>query len=99
MTNQKNYNLITAGDAIKAFFRAYGLEDKILEAKIISLCDQVLGQTVIRTVDKISYRNHQLTISLKSAVVKQELEYNKTSVMNQINSALGVVAVKQVIIR
>ncbi len=90
---------MSVGDAIKAFFRTYGLEDKLMEAKIRSICDRVLGPVISKQVVRIAFRNGNLCIELKSAAMRQELEYNKTLIAGSINKELESRVVKSVTLR
>ena len=94
-----NNNLMSAGDAIRAFFKHYGLEDKIKEAKILSVCDKVLGPAIVRQVVKIYFRYGNLCIELKNAAMRQELEYNKTLMADNINQEMGERVVKSITLR
>ncbi len=91
--------MLTAGDAIKAFFKAYHLEDKILEVKIVSACDKVLGTAISKQLETIRFRNHILTLSLRNAALRQELEYRKSVIMQNINEEMGPGTVTKVVIR
>lgn len=90
---------MSTGEAIKAFLKAYRLEDKILEAKLKSLCDNVLGAAICKKVTDISFRNQTLTISVSSAALKQELEFSKSTIIDNLNKELGTISVKKVIIK
>lgn len=90
---------MSAADAIRAFFRQYRLEDKINEAKLRSVCDRVLGPVISKQVTQISFRNHTVSISVKSAALKQELEYQKSLIIENINVEMKKEIVKEVIIK
>lgn len=91
-------NTMSSGDAIKAFLKAYRLEDKIVEAKLRSLCDNVLGAVICRKVTDVSFRNHTLTIKVSSAALKQELDFRKSTIIDNLNKELGTETVKRLII-
>jgi hypothetical protein len=92
-------NLRTVGEAIREFLKAYDLEDRLTEAGLKAVCDQVLGPDISREVTGVSFRNHTLTISLKRSAMKQELEYSKSLIMNNINREMKQEIVHKVIIR
>lgn len=89
-------NTQSLGDAIKAFLKSYRLEDKINEVKLKVACNNVLGPAISKHVEKISYRNGTLNISLRSAALKNELNYSKSLIIENINKEMQQNIVKQI---
>lgn len=92
-------NTLTAGDAIRAFLKAYNLEDKMMETKILSVATSVLGDYVNNHLDKVVFRNHTLTLFIKNAALRQELEYSKSEIRLQINRELGTEIIHSLVVR
>jgi hypothetical protein len=92
-------NTMTIGEAIRAFLKAYDLEDKLAEAGLKAVCEEVLGPEISRELLDITFRRGTLTISFKSASIKQELEYSKSLIVTNINREMKKELVKKLIIR
>jgi hypothetical protein len=94
-----SYNTQSAGEAIAAFLKTYHLEDKLIESKIISECRSLFQSMGNGSLEKVTYKNGQLFLFVKSSPLRQELEYQKDLIIKQINEALGSSVIRKVFIR
>ena len=64
---------VTIGDAIVAFLRESGLEQPVLETRIVELWPEVMGDTVARLTRSVKIKNAMLIVHISSAALKAQL--------------------------
>lgn len=84
------------GDAVK---RA-GISRGILASRVVEefhkICRELYGDKTCKMIEHVSYRNKTLRIKCREAVVAQNLRFNKTRLINEINNALKGQAIKDI---
>jgi len=58
-----------------------------------------MGKTVARYTDKIKIHGQTLYIDTSVAPLRQELLYQKETIVRRVNEALGEVVIKEVVIK
>jgi hypothetical protein len=86
------------GDAMKKFLRSSKLHGDIQALQITDVWEQLMGKTIARYTDSIKIYGNKLYISTKVAPLKQELLFQKESIMLRVNEALKENVIKEVII-
>lgn len=87
------------GDIIKAVLRTHGLEDKLTETKIFSSWEKIMGPPIAKYTDRLSLKQGNLIVYLRSSVLRNELTYAKTKIIKMINEELGKPAVQDIVFR
>ncbi|HRZ42684.1 MAG TPA: DciA family protein [Bacteroidales bacterium] len=90
------HNFISAGDAIRAFLKTYHLEDKVMEARILAICRSMFEHMGKNSLSKATFHNGHLTLYISGAALRQEIGYQKSLIMNEINTELGEQVIKSV---
>lgn len=93
------HNIKSLGDAINEFIHEHKLEEKIYEVKIIDEWKKIMGHNASILTQSITLKNGKLTITLKSSVLRNELQMSKQRVITIINSYLGQNVVKDIIFK
>lgn len=93
------HNIKSIGDAIKEFIQENKLEEKIYEVKIIDEWKKIMGHNVAAYTQSINLKNGKLTVTLKSSVLRNELQMSKQKVITIINSYLGQGVVREIIFK
>jgi predicted nucleic acid-binding Zn ribbon protein len=93
------HNIKSLGDAIKEFIHENKLEEKIYEVKIVEEWKKIMGHNVAVYTQSLSLKNGKLTITLKSSVLRNELQMSKQKVITIINSYLGQGVIKEIIFK
>lgn len=96
---KRKSNEQSLGEVIKDYLRESGFQQKLDEIKIISEWDKVLGPTLAKYTDEVFVKNKQLHIRLKSATLRQELSYQKSELVKQLNDSVGREVVTDVILK
>ena len=96
---RRKSNQQTLGEVIQDFLRESGWQQKLDEVKIITEWDKVLGPTLAKYTEEVFINNKQLHIRLKSATLRQELSYQKSELVKQLNDAVGKEVITDVILK
>lgn len=96
---KRKSNEQSLADVIQDFLRESGWQQKLDEIKIITQWDKVLGPTLSKYTEHVFIKNKQLHIRLKSATFRQELSYQKTELIKQLNDSVGKEIITDVILK
>lgn len=72
---------------------------QMLEHRAIDLWKVVTGPTVVRATRAIYIKNSVMFVELNSSVIRNELIYSKSKVMENINSAVGQDIIQDIVSR
>jgi hypothetical protein len=87
------------GDALRKFLHQSQLKGSIQALQIEEVWEQIMGKTVARYTDKIKIHGNTLYIDTAIAPLRQELLYQKDTILRRVNEALGEVVIKDVVIK
>ena len=87
------------GEVIQDYLHESGWQQKLDEIKIISEWDKVLGPTLAKYTDEVFIKNRKLHIRIKSATLRQELSYQKSELIKQLNDSVGKDVITEVIFK
>ena len=87
------------GDALRKFLNQSQLKGSIQALQIEEVWEQIMGKTVARYTDKIRIHGQTLYVETTVAPLRQELLYQKETILRRVNEALGEVVVKEVVIK
>ena len=87
------------GDALRKFLHQSQLKGSIQALQIEEVWEQIMGKTVARYTDKIRIHGQTLYIDTAIAPLRQELLYQKETIVRRVNEALGEVVIKEVVIK
>jgi len=82
-------NQFSLGDALKKVIKKSGLDDTMNEHRLKDAWIKTVGDYCSKNTQSIHFANGELTVRITSAVVKQELLYAKTEVIEKLNVILG----------
>jgi predicted nucleic acid-binding Zn ribbon protein len=86
------------GEAIKEFLSKSKLKSYVQALQIEEVWEQIMGKTIAKYTDKIVIQGDKLIITTYVAPLKQELVYQKETIILRVNEALGEKVVKEVVI-
>jgi hypothetical protein len=90
---------ISIQEAIQQFLQKSRLKSGIQALRIEDVWEEVMGKTIAKYTDKIQIINGTLFISSVVAPLKNELLYQKDTIIERVNEALGEKLVKEVVIK
>lgn len=96
---KRKSNEQSLGEAIQDYLRESGWQQKLDEIKIITQWDKILGPTLAKYTEEVFIKNKQLHIRLKSATLREELSYQKSELVKQLNESVGKEVITDVILK
>ena len=81
-------NQQTIGAVIKKLLKNQKLEGRLQELDVLSNCEEVLGKNLMKYISDLSIKKGSLFIKVKSAVVRNELSYQKSEILKKINQKI-----------
>lgn len=86
-------------DAMKNFLKTSKLKSGIQAVQIEEVWEKIMGKTISRYTDKIQIAGTTLFITTNVAPLKNELLYQKNTIIQRVNEALGEQVIKEVVIK
>ncbi len=86
-------------EAMRQFLNNSRLKTGIQAAQITEVWEQIMGKTVSRYTNSIKIIGHTLYITTSVAPLKNELIYQRETIIKRVNEALGENAIKEVVIK
>jgi len=86
-------------DAVKHFFEALGIDQKMHEASVLARWEEYMGSAVAKRTEKKYIKNRVLHIELNSSVMRDELMHQKSEIVKKINAVAGVSIIDEVFLR
>lgn len=87
--NKRTANQSTVGELIDKLMKAYRLDGKLKEIDVIESWGEMMGIAVANRTKNIQIRNKTLFLTMDSAVMRDELSYGKTVIIERINQKAG----------
>ena len=97
MTRRSNDQ--TLKEAVEGMLKAYKLDDKMNQIKLIESWERVMGPTVSKRTVDIKIYERKLYVSLNSASLRQELFLEREKIRDLLNDEAGSVVIDEVVLR
>ena len=97
MKNNRNKDDFELSPLLEQFKHKYRLNAKLDAVEIEKLWHQELGQGVSNYTDKVEFKRTTLYVWLTSSVIREELSYGKTRIIEMLNTKLGKEVVKKIV--
>lgn len=94
MNDHNTHNL---GDLLKQVFKNNNLDDGLESSKIREIWFNSFTKSVREYTEKLYVRGSTLYVKIGSPALKQELMYNKSRLMSNINNELGKEIIKDIV--
>ncbi len=78
--------------------KAFKFNDRIVEISLVEVWERIVGIQIANQTHTLKFNKGILTVKVKSAPLKNDLFYMRTSLMQKINAEVGQELVKNVII-
>jgi len=86
-------------EAMQQFLKNSKLKTYMQAMQIEDVWEQIMGKTVAKYTDKIQITGSTLFITTSVAPLKNELVYQKETILQRVNEALGEKVIKEVVIK
>ena len=98
MLNFNSMGQFSLGEAIQQFLNQSRLKGSMQAFQIEEIWEKLMGKTISKYTEKIQIHGNRLYITTFVAPLKQELIYQKDTIRQRVNEALGEKIIKEVII-
>ena len=92
-------NQQSIGIVIKKLLKDQKLEGRLKELDVLELSKELLGKNLMKYINDLSVKNGTLIIKVRSAAVRNELSYQKSGIIKQINKQVGNKILKEIILK
>ena len=92
-------NQQSIGAVIRKLLKNQKLEGRLKELDVLKLSEELLGKNLMKYINDLSVKNGTLIIKVKSAVVRNELSYQKSEIIKKINEKVGNEILKEIILK
>ena len=92
-------NQQSIGAVIRKLLKNQKLEGRLKELDVLKLSEELLGKNLMKYINDLSVKNGTLIIKVKSAVVRNELSYQKSEIIKKINEQVGHEILKEIILK
>ena len=96
---RKHEDGIPLKKAIDGYFKAMGMDDKLIETKALSNWDVLMGEAVAKRTKKKYIKDKILFVEIESSVMREELMLEKSKIIDKFNGAAGKDLVKDLFLR
>jgi predicted nucleic acid-binding Zn ribbon protein len=77
------------GDLIDKLLKAYQLDGKMKEFDVISKWEEMMGRAVFLRTNQIYIKNKILFLQIDSSIMREELKYGKSVIIQRVNEYAG----------
>ena len=95
----KGNNNKTIGEIIKKLMKNPKISKKLDQLDALDIWKEIVGKTIVKYITEQKVYNNILYVKLKSAVVRNELSYKKSELINKINHKSGKTIITDIILK
>ncbi len=95
----KRFNQQIIGTVIKKLLKKQNLKVRLEELNVLDYSKEVLGKNLMKYITDLSIEKNTLFIKVNSAVVRNELSYQKTNLRERINKKTGKEFLKEIVLK
>lgn len=86
-------------EVIEQLLKAYKLDDKLAEHRLIDSWSRVMGPMITKYTKDLYIKNKQLFVTLDSAALRNELSLAKSKMVKLLNEEAGSEVITDVILK
>ncbi len=86
-------------EVIDQLLKAYKLDDKLAERRLIASWESVMGAMIAKHTKDLYIKHQQLFVTLDSAALRNELSLAKTKIVKMLNDEVGSQVIVEVILK
>ncbi|MBL7888272.1 MAG: DUF721 domain-containing protein [Bacteroidia bacterium] len=86
-------------EVIEQMLKAYRLDDRMAEKRLISAWDNVMGLMIAKHTKEIYINNKQLYVTLDSSALRNELSMARSKIIKMLNESVGSEVINEIILK
>ena len=87
----------TLKEAVDGMLKAYRLDDRLRQVKLIDSWEKIMGPTVANRTVEIKIFGKKLFVKLNSASLRQELFQEREKILKLLNEEAGAVVIEEIV--
>lgn len=99
MRNNKKEDFLNMSEALNDFKSQNKLSDGFVKVNVNDAWKEVMGPGVMSYTTQIKFTGEKLFIDLSSSVLRQELSYGRSKIIDNLNKHLGKEVIKTLVLR
>ncbi len=99
MRNNKKDGFVNMSDALNDFKAQSKLEKGFKRVAVENAWKTVMGDGIMSYTTGINYRGSTLFIDLSSSVLREELMYGRSKIVENLNTHLGEELIEKIVLR
>lgn len=96
--SHRKSDTIPIGDAIKDLLKAYRLQNKFDETRLINSWERLMGKTIASRTTKIYVKDQKLFVMVSSAPLKSELQLAQHKILEIFNDEIGQNIITEIVL-
>ena len=92
-------NINTIGEVIKKLIRNNKLSKRFDDLNVLDVWNNIIGKDLEKYIKSTRLVDDKLYVKLRSSIVRNELSYNKTQLIQRINKKLKKDVIKDIILK
>lgn len=97
--SKRDSNEESLKSAIDRLLKVYRLDRKMSEVNIVNSWEKLMGKTIASRTEEIFILNKVLHVRLDSSVLREELSYAKSKIIELINAEAGQPIIEDVVLK
>ncbi|KAA3622907.1 MAG: DUF721 domain-containing protein [Flavobacterium sp.] len=87
------------GEVLKEFIQANRLQSGLDKVTVKDAWHSVMGEAISKYTSSVKLERDTLYVNLSSSVLREELSYGKTKIIDLLNDALGKELISKIVLR
>jgi uncharacterized membrane protein YheB (UPF0754 family) len=92
-------NINTIGQVIKKLIGNYKLSKRLDDLNVLDVWSNIIGKDLEKYIKSTKIIDDKLHVKLRSSIVRNEISYKKTELIQRINKQLNKDVVKDIILK
>ncbi len=86
-------------EVIRELLKAYRLDNKLNEVRLIKSWDEVVGKMISKHTKNLYIKRRTLFVTLDSPALKNELSFSRTKIIEALNKEVGEEVIEEIVFR
>lgn len=95
---KRKSNDIRIDEALNELVNEYNLEAKLLEVKLMEAWKSKLSPMISKHTKSLRIQGKSLIVQLDSAMLRSELSYQKSKLVDRLNEEVGAVVIDNIVL-
>ena len=94
---KKKNNQLSLKEAIENLVASYKMSEKLGEVQVVNCWEKVVGEMIAKHTVRIYIKKGKLIVKLDSPVLKEELSYSKSKIIEMLNKEVNEKIIEDIV--